>query len=69
MEVTDEKTEDGEMTAPLVEHAEMYCRVERVILDGAYDSRRILSHLAEKGIGPGIRVRRNSSYRVRGHPA
>jgi len=68
LEVIDERTGDGRMLEPLVEHAEMYCRVERVILDGAYDSRRSFSHLAGKGIDPGIRVRKSSSRRVRGCP-
>ena len=57
------------MLEPLVEQAETRCRVERVILDGAYDSRRIFSYLAGKGIDPAIRVRRNSSRRARGCPA
>lgn len=69
MEVTDERTGDGRMLEPLVEHAEMYCRIERVILDGAYDSRRNFSYLTGKGIDPAIRVRRNSSCRARGCPA
>ncbi len=64
-EVTDERTGDGRMLEPLVEHAEMYCRDERVILDGAYDSRGIFGYLAGKGIDPVIRVRRNISRRAR----
>ncbi len=57
------------MLEPLVEHAEIHCRVEGVILDGAYDSRGIFSYLAGKGLDPVIRLRRNSSRRARGCPA
>lgn len=69
IEVTDERTGDGRMLEPLVENAEMCCRVERVILDGAYDSRRNFSYLSGKGIDPAIKVRKNSSRRARGCPA
>ena len=69
IEVTDERTGDGRMLESLVEQAEGYCRIVRVILDGAYDSRRNFSYLAGKGIDPVIRVRRNSSRRARGCPA
>jgi hypothetical protein len=66
MEVTDERTGDGRMLKPLVEQAQRHCRVERVILDGAYDSRSNFTYLAERGIEPAIKVRKNSSPRARG---
>lgn len=69
MEVTDERIGDGRMLEPLVEYAETYCRVERGILDGTYDSRRVFSCLAGKGIDPAVRVRKSSSRRARGCPA
>ena len=69
LEVTDERIGDGRMLEPLVEQAEEHCRIVRVILDGAYDSRRNFSYLSGKGIDPAIRVRKNSSRRARGCPA
>ena len=65
MEVTDERTGDGRMLKPLVEGAETHCRVVKVLGDGGYDSRDS-AYLAEKGIEPAIKVRKNSSGRARG---
>ena len=69
MEVTDERAGDGKVLKPLVEQAETHCRVVKVLGDGGYDSRENFSYLAEKGIEPAIKVRRNSSRRARGCPA
>lgn len=69
MEVTDEKTGDGRMLKPLVEEAQKHAPVERVLGDGAYDSKANFRFLARAGIEPGIKVRRNSSGRARGCPA
>jgi len=66
MEVTDEGVGDGGMLKPLVEEAENHAAVERVLADGAYDSRLNFTFLAGKGIEPAIRVRKNSSGRARG---
>ena len=66
MEVTDERTGDGRMLKPLVKKAEKHCRVVKVSADGAYDSRKNFAFLAERGIEPAIKVRKNSSGRARG---
>jgi len=39
---------------------------QRVLADGAYDSRSDFTYLSEKGIDPVIKVKRNSSRRARG---
>ena len=49
-----------------MEQAQRYCRVIKALCDGAYDYRRNFSFLAERGIEPAIKVRRNSSSRARG---
>jgi len=69
IEVTDERTEDGEMLKPLVMQAETRCRVIKAICDGAYDSRFNFTFFEELGIEPAIKVRKNSSRRARGCPA
>jgi len=69
LEVTDERTGDSVMLVPLVEGALQRCRVKGVLGDGGYDSRVNFAYLDERGIEPGIKVRRNSSRRARGCPA
>lgn len=66
MEVTKEDIHDGRMLKPLVDKACEKANVVRVLADGAYDSRENFSYLAEKGIEPAIRVRKNSSSRAKG---
>ncbi|MDG6931012.1 MAG: transposase [Nitrososphaerota archaeon] len=43
--------------------------MKRLYGDGAYYSREIFNFLAEKGIDPVIKVRRNSSRRAKGSQA
>lgn len=40
--------------------------MERVLADGAYDSKKNFHFLASEGIQPGIRVRKNSSRKATG---
>ena len=49
--MTDERTGDGRMLEPLVEQARRRCRVEKVLCDGAYDSRVNFTYLDKQGIG------------------
>ena len=52
-----------------MEQARARCRVKGVLGDGGYDSRVNFSYPGERGIEPGIKVRRNSSRRSWGCPA
>jgi len=66
IEVTDEKVADCERLKELVQGAEMYAKVVRVLADGAYDSKENFDFLEAKGIEPGIKPRRSSSGKARG---
>lgn len=66
MEVTKEDVPDGRMLKPLVEEASSKAEVTKVIGDGAYDSRENFRFLAERGIEPIIKVRKNSSMKAMG---
>jgi len=68
-EVTDESVGDNRKFKELVEHAGEWGKVRRVLADGAYDTRDDFDCLEEKGIEPGIKVRKDSSPRARGSPA
>jgi len=50
IEVTDEKVADCEKLKELVQSAEMYAKVVRVLADGAYDSKENFDFLEAKGI-------------------
>ena len=69
MEVTSEETGDSRMFQPLVEEAMNIRPICRVIADGALDSKKCFTFLAQHGIDPAIRVRSNSIPRSRGCPA
>lgn len=70
--VTDERTGDSKKFDELLEGCKRNTgdqnRIEKVCLDGAYDSREIFNKLDSEGIEPVIRVRKNSSTRSRGSP-
>jgi hypothetical protein len=66
MEITKENVSDGRMLEPLVKDSTQKTRVKRLLGDGAYDSRKNFSFLADSGIEPIIKVRRNSSFKARG---
>ncbi len=61
LEVTDERTDDGEKLAPLVRKARRKARVNKVLGDGGYDSHDNFKFLASEGIEPGIKVREDSN--------
>jgi transposase len=66
VEVTDERTGDVRMFRPLVERVLGRTRVKLVLADSAYDSRDSFNFLEERGIEPGIRIRRGASGKARG---
>ncbi len=66
LEVTSEKVGDGRMLQPLVEEASKKAKIVEMLGDGAYDTKSNFRYLAGKGIGPVIRVRRNSSRKAGG---
>lgn len=66
MEVTKEDTPDGRMLKPLVEEASSKANVEKVIGDGAFDTKENFRYLADRGIEPIIKVRKNSSMKAMG---
>ena len=66
LEVTDEKVGDERMLQPLVEEASRKGKIAKAIGDGAYDTRSNFHYLAEKGIEPVIKVRRDASSRAGG---
>ena len=63
IEVTKEDVGDGRMLGRLVEGSGGKANVKRVIGDGAYDSKNNFRMLAEMGIDPLIRVRKNASLK------
>lgn len=66
LEVTNESVNEGKMLEPLIEKASKKAKIERALGDGTFDSRKNFSYLSQKGIEPGIKVRRNSSKKARG---
>jgi len=66
MEITKEDVPDGQMLESLVEDSASRADLKKVIGDGAYDSKKNFRLLADKGIDPVIRVRKNSSFKARG---
>jgi hypothetical protein len=66
IEVTREDVSDGRMLEPLVEGSASKVNVKRVMGDGAYDSRKNFTLLADREIEPVIKVRKNSSFKARG---
>ena len=66
MEVTRENVSDGRMLKPLVEDSASKTDLKRVVADGAYDSKSNFRLLADRGIEPVIRVRKNASFKAGG---
>jgi hypothetical protein len=56
LEVSDEKTHDGEKLKPLVKKAQKKARVKKVLGDGGYDSHENFDFLASEGIELCIKV-------------
>ncbi|CAN5868455.1 IS5-like element ISSod12 family transposase [soil metagenome] len=71
LEVTDEKVNDGRMLKKLINHVlagcttktrgpnKMVIKIKSALGDGAYDSNANFRYLQEKGITPGIKIRKN----------
>lgn len=66
MKVTDEKVSDGRMLKPLVKKAQKHGEVKRALVDGGYNFKENLNFLAEEGVDPPIKVRKNSSKKATG---
>jgi transposase len=64
MRVTKQNVSDSRMLKPLVRT--VHCNVDRVIADGAYDSKTNFRFLNKEGIEPVIKVRKTSSFKARG---
>lgn len=62
LEITDEKVHDGKMMKKLVEHVlksnSKNVKIKSVLADGANDTNKNFGYLQEKGITPGIKVRK-----------
>lgn len=65
-EVTTEAVGDNKKFKELVDGAKKKRNVNKVLADGAYDSRENFHLLAENKIEPGIKIRTNSSSKRRG---
>jgi hypothetical protein len=63
IEVTKEDVGDGRMLKRLVDGSASKAGLKGVIADGAYDSKSNFRMLADRGIDPLIRVRKNSSFK------
>ena len=61
VEVSDERTNDGEKLLPLVMSSKRKAKVKRVLGDGGYDNHNNFNFLAEEGIEAGIKVRKDSN--------
>jgi hypothetical protein len=61
LEVSDERTDDGEKLVPLVRGAKRRARGKKVLGDGGYDTRDNFQFLAAEGIEAGIKVREDAN--------
>ena len=68
IEITDERVSDSSQFENLIEQAEKKANIEKVLADGAYDTRENFNLLYEKGIESGIKIRKNASTLARGSP-
>lgn len=66
MKVTKEDISDNKMLKPLVRLAAVSSSINKVIADGAYDSRDNFRYLDQMGIEPVIKVKKNSSTNANG---
>ncbi len=60
LEVSDDRTSDGEKLVPLVRQAQRRVKIKRVLGDGGYDTHDNFEFLAACGIEAGIKVRGDS---------
>ncbi len=63
MEVTKENVHDGKILKELVHNASNNNNIQKVLADGAYDSKDNFRYLEELKITPVIKVRKNSSIK------
>jgi len=63
IEVTKEDVGDGRMLKQLVDSSASRAVLKGVVADGAYDSKNNFRMLADRGIDPVIRVRKNASFK------
>lgn len=63
IEVTKEDVSDGRMLKRLVDESANKAGLRSVLADGAYDSKSNFRMLADKGIEPLIKVRKNASFK------
>jgi hypothetical protein len=61
LEVSDERTDDGEKLVPLVREAKKKARVKKVLGDSGYDSHENFEFLAASGIEAALKVREDSN--------
>jgi hypothetical protein len=72
IKVTDETVSDGSNFIPLVEQSAYSLpgrKIEKAIVDGAFDRREIFDYLQHKHIQPVIKIRSNASNKARGSPS
>jgi len=61
LEVSDERTHDGERLKPLVRGARRRARIRKVLGEGSYDTKEVFEFLGGQGIAAGIQVRQDSN--------
>jgi len=61
LEVTDDRTDEGEKLMPLVKRAKRKAIIKRVLGDGGYATHENFRFLAGEGIEPRIKVREDSN--------
>jgi len=66
IKITDERSHDSKHLPYLVRESSKYGKITKLLGDGAFDSRKIFSHLDDRNIMPAIRVRKNSIPRSKG---
>jgi hypothetical protein len=66
LEVTKEKVADGRRLKSLVGKASKQAKITKAIGDAAYDTKSNFRYLAQNGIEPAIKVRRNASSKAGG---
>jgi len=66
MNVTSEKVSDSKLLKKLVDETIQKAKVNKVLADGAYGSKKNFRYLTEKKIEPVIKVRKNTSSKAGG---
>jgi transposase len=61
LEISDERTDDGEKLVPLVRGAKRKARVKKVLGDSGYDSHENFEFLAASGIEAALKVREDAN--------